>query len=160
MGIPIVGVPKTIDNELSATEVTFGFDTSLRVATDAIDRLHTTAESYGRVMVIEVMGLDAGWIALHSGIAGGADVIPIPEIPFTIETVCKKLGERAATGKRFSLRCQQKWFSDPRQKFLAHISGRQLLRSICVSSWHIQGIRFPVADVTGRSQETYGLGRF
>ena len=75
MGIPVVGVPKTIDNDLSATEVTFGFDTALHVATDAIDRLHTTAESHGRVMVIEVMGRDAGWIALHSGMAGGADVI-------------------------------------------------------------------------------------
>src|SRR6202166_1414116 len=103
LGIPIVGVPKTIDNDLSATEVTFGFDTALHVATDAIDRLHTTAESHGRVMVIEVMGRDAGWIALHSGIAGGADVILIPEIPFTIETVCEKLRERAATGKKFSM---------------------------------------------------------
>jgi phosphofructokinase-like protein len=103
LGIPIVGVPKTIDNDLSATEVTFGFDTALHVATDAIDRLHTTAESHGRVMVIEVMGRDAGWIALHSGIAGGADVILIPEIPFTIDTVCERLRERAATGKKFSL---------------------------------------------------------
>src|SRR5579863_8764934 len=103
LGIPIVGVPKTIDNDLSATEVTFGFDTALHVATDAIDRLHTTAESHGRVMVIEVMGRDAGWIALHSGIAGGADVILIPEIPFSLETVCEKLRERAATGKKFSL---------------------------------------------------------
>ena len=103
LGLPIVGVPKTIDNDLSATEVTFGFDTALHVATDAIDRLHTTAESHGRVMVIEVMGRDAGWIALHSGIAGGADVILLPEIPFTIETVCEKLRERAATGKKFSL---------------------------------------------------------
>jgi phosphofructokinase-like protein len=103
LGIPMVGVPKTIDNDLSATEVTFGFDTALHVATDAIDRLHTTAESHGRVMVIEVMGRDAGWIALHSGIAGGADVILIPEIPFTIETVCDRLRERAATGKKFSM---------------------------------------------------------
>jgi ATP-dependent phosphofructokinase / diphosphate-dependent phosphofructokinase len=103
MGIPVVGVPKTIDNDLSATEVTFGFDTALHVATDAIDRLHTTAESHGRVMVIEVMGRDAGWIALHSGLAGGADVILLPEIPFTVETVCEKLRERAATGKKFSL---------------------------------------------------------
>jgi ATP-dependent phosphofructokinase / diphosphate-dependent phosphofructokinase len=102
-GIPIVGVPKTIDNDLKATEVTFGFDTALHVATDAIDRLHTTAESHGRVMVIEVMGRDAGWIALHSGIAGGADVILIPEIPFTIETICARLRERAATGKKFSI---------------------------------------------------------
>jgi len=103
MGIPVVGVPKTIDNDLSATEVTFGFDTALHVATDAIDRLHTTAESHGRVMVIEVMGRDAGWIALHSGIAGGADVILLPEIPFTIETVCEYLRKRAATGKKFSM---------------------------------------------------------
>jgi phosphofructokinase-like protein len=103
LGIPIVGVPKTIDNDLSATEVTFGFDTALHVATDAIDRLHTTAESHGRVMVIEVMGRDAGWIALHSGIAGGADVILIPEIPFSLDTVCDKLRERAATGKKFSM---------------------------------------------------------
>jgi len=103
LGIPIVGVPKTIDNDLSATEVTFGFDTALHVATDAIDRLHTTAQSHGRVMVIEVMGRDAGWIALHSGIAGGADVILIPEIPFTIETVCEKIREREATGRKFSL---------------------------------------------------------
>lgn len=103
LGIPVVGVPKTIDNDLSATEVTFGFDTALHVATDAIDRLHTTAESHGRVMVIEVMGRNAGWIALHSGIAGGADVILIPEIPFTIETVCERLRERTASGKKFSL---------------------------------------------------------
>jgi 6-phosphofructokinase len=103
LGLPVVGVPKTIDNDLSATEVTFGFDTALHVATDAIDRLHTTGESHGRVMVIEVMGRDAGWIALHSGIAGGADVILIPEIPFTIETVCERLRERAATGKKFSI---------------------------------------------------------
>jgi 6-phosphofructokinase 1 len=103
LGMPIVGVPKTIDNDLSATEVTFGFDTALHVATDAIDRLHTTAESHGRVMVIEVMGRDSGFIALHSGLAGGADVILIPEIPFSIETVCEKLRERAATGKKFSL---------------------------------------------------------
>jgi ATP-dependent phosphofructokinase / diphosphate-dependent phosphofructokinase len=103
LGIPIVGVPKTIDNDLSATEVSFGFDTALHVATDAIDRLHTTAESHGRVMVIEVMGRDAGWIALHSGVAGGADVILLPEIPFTIEAVCEYLRKRAATGKKFSM---------------------------------------------------------
>jgi ATP-dependent phosphofructokinase / diphosphate-dependent phosphofructokinase len=103
LGIPIVGVPKTIDNDLSATEVTFGFDTALHVATEAIDRLHTTAQSHGRVMVIEVMGRDAGWIALHSGLAGGADVILIPEIPFTIETVCEKINDRWAAGKKFSM---------------------------------------------------------
>jgi 6-phosphofructokinase 1 len=103
LGIPIVGVPKTIDNDISATEFTFGFDTALHVATDAIDRLHTTAESHGRVMVVEVMGRDAGWIALHSGMAGGADVILLPEIPFSIDVVCAKLRERAAMGRKFSL---------------------------------------------------------
>jgi 6-phosphofructokinase len=102
-GMHIVGVPKTIDNDLFATEVTFGFDTALHVVTDAIDRLHTTAESHHRVMVIEVMGRDAGWIALHAGLAGGADVILIPEIPFTIESVCECVRERERRGSKFSL---------------------------------------------------------
>jgi 6-phosphofructokinase 1 len=103
LGMNVVGVPKTIDNDLSATEVTFGFDTALRVATDAIDRLHTTAESHHRVMIIEVMGRDAGWIALHAGIAGGAHIILIPEIPFTIECICEKVRERELMGRKFSL---------------------------------------------------------
>lgn len=103
LGVKVVGVPKTIDNDLRATEVTFGFDTALHVATDAIDRLHTTAESHQRVMVIEVMGRDAGWIALHSGLAGGADVILIPEIPFTIETICESIRQRDALGRSFCL---------------------------------------------------------
>jgi 6-phosphofructokinase 1 len=102
-GMKIVGVPKTIDNDLSATEFTFGFDTALQVVTDAVDRLHTTAESHHRVMVIEVMGRDAGWIALHAGIAGGADVILIPEIPFTIEAVCATIRRREINGAKFSL---------------------------------------------------------
>jgi 6-phosphofructokinase 1 len=99
----VVGVPKTIDNDLSATEVTFGFDTALLVATEAIDRLHTTAESHHRVMLIEVMGRDAGWIALHSGIAGGAHIILIPEIPFRFESICDAVHARENRGKRFSL---------------------------------------------------------
>jgi len=103
IGMKVVGVPKTIDNDLSATEVTFGFDTALQVVTDAIDRLHTTAESHHRVMIIEVMGRDAGWIALHSGLAGGSDVILIPEIPFTIENVREKIIERERRGSKFSL---------------------------------------------------------
>src|ERR1700674_5566627 len=103
LGIPIVGVPKTIDNDLSATEVTFGFDTALHVPTDAIDRLHTTAESHGRVMVIEVMGRDAGHIALHAGIAGGADVILLPEIPYTIDKVARKLNTLKAQGRNSAL---------------------------------------------------------
>ena len=102
-GMQIVGVPKTIDNDLSATEVTFGFDTALTTATDAVDKIHTTAESHHRIMVVEVMGRDAGWIALEAGIAGGAHVILIPEIPFTIASVCKFVKQRENYGKRFTI---------------------------------------------------------
>lgn len=102
-GLKIVGVPKTIDNDLSATEITFGFDTALHTATDAIDKIHTTAESHHRIMVVEVMGRDAGWIAIEAGIAGGAHVILIPEIPFTIEKVCEFVRQREAFGKRFTI---------------------------------------------------------
>lgn len=102
-GMKVVGVPKTIDNDLSATEVTFGFDTAIQVATEALDRLHTTAESHHRVMVMEVMGRDAGWIALHAGIAGGAHIILVPEIPFTIEALCEKIRQREMMGRKFSL---------------------------------------------------------
>jgi ATP-dependent phosphofructokinase / diphosphate-dependent phosphofructokinase len=102
-GLHVVGVPKTIDNDLAATDVTFGFDTALHVACEAIDRLHTTAESHNRILIVEVMGRHAGWIALHSGIAGGADVILIPEIPFDIEEVCKLIRQRHARGRYFSI---------------------------------------------------------
>jgi 6-phosphofructokinase 1 len=101
--VPALGVPKTIDNDLAATDVTFGFDTALQVATEAIDRLHTTAESHHRVMVVEVMGRHAGWIALHSGLAGGGDVILIPERPFDIEEVCEMISRRHARGRNFSI---------------------------------------------------------
>jgi phosphofructokinase-like protein len=101
--VAVLGVPKTIDNDLAATDVTFGFDTALQVATEAIDRLHTTAESHHRVMVVEVMGRHAGWIALQSGLAGGADVILIPERPFDIEDVCRLLDRRHARGRAFSI---------------------------------------------------------
>ena len=102
-GIPIVGVPKTIDNDLAATTTTFGFDSAVACATDALDRLHTTAESHNRVMVLEVMGRYAGWIAIYAGLAGGADVILIPEIPFQYESICRAVMEREAKGKRFTL---------------------------------------------------------
>lgn len=102
-GLNVVGIPKTIDNDLSATDLTFGFDTALTTACEAIDKLHTTAESHHRVMVLEVMGRYAGWIALHAGLSGGADVILIPEKPFTIEKVCDKIQERAKRGKKFSI---------------------------------------------------------
>ena len=102
-GFPVVGVPKTIDNDLAATELTFGFMTALDIATEALDRLHTTAESHDRVMLLEVMGRHAGWIALHSGVSGGADVILIPEIPFSVEKVAEKVIERERCNSLFSI---------------------------------------------------------
>jgi 6-phosphofructokinase 1 len=102
-GLKVVGVPKTIDNDLSATDTTFGFMTAVDTATEAIDKLHSTAESHHRVMVLEVMGRYAGWIALESGIAGGADVILIPEIPYDLSKVADKIVERKASGKNFSI---------------------------------------------------------
>jgi ATP-dependent phosphofructokinase / diphosphate-dependent phosphofructokinase len=101
--LPVVGVPKTIDNDLAATDYTFGFDTAVFIATEAIDRLHTTAESHNRVMVVEVMGRHTGWIAVMSGIAGGADVILIPEQPITVEDACEELRRRHDRGKDFSI---------------------------------------------------------
>jgi ATP-dependent phosphofructokinase / diphosphate-dependent phosphofructokinase len=102
-GLPVIGVPKTIDNDISGTEFTFGFDTAVTTATEAIDKLHTTAESHHRVMVLELMGRDAGFIALYAGIAGGADVILIPEIPFHFEAICKKIRLRVQRGSTFSI---------------------------------------------------------
>jgi 6-phosphofructokinase 1 len=102
-GFPVAAVPKTIDNDLAATELTFGFMTALDIATEALDRLHTTAESHDRVMVLEVMGRHAGWIALHSGVSGGADVILIPEIPFSMEQVANKIRERESQGSQFCI---------------------------------------------------------
>jgi 6-phosphofructokinase 1 len=102
-GTPVVGVPKTIDNDIGGTVVSFGFDTALNIATEAIDRLHTTAEAHHRVMVLELMGRDAGFIALHAGIAGGADVILIPEIPYRIEAVVEKIKARSSMGRHFSI---------------------------------------------------------
>src|SRR5215475_10218233 len=102
-GIPVVGVPKTIDNDLLATAFTFGFDSAVDCATDALDRLHTTAASHERVFVLEVMGRHAGWIALHAGVAGGGDVILIPEVSWTLENVCHKILEREQAGKKFTL---------------------------------------------------------
>lgn len=103
MGVKVVGVPKTIDNDLSCTDYTFGFDTAINVATEAIDRLHSTAESHNRVMVVEVMGRHTGWIAVEAGMAGGADVVLIPEIPISVDEVCKLLVHRHDRGKDFSI---------------------------------------------------------
>src|SRR5215208_1224989 len=102
-GAPVIGVPKTIDNDIGGTDITFGFDTALTTATEAIDRLHTTAEAHHRVMVLELMGRDAGFIALHAGVAGGADVILIPEIPFKFESVIAKVRQRVERGYLFSI---------------------------------------------------------
>jgi len=102
-GIKVVGVPKTIDNDLSGTDFTFGFDTAVNIATEAIDRVHTTAEAHNRVIVVEVMGRDSGWIATYSGIAGGADVILIPEVPFDIDEVSELIRQQHARGKYFSI---------------------------------------------------------
>ena len=102
-GIPVIGVPKTIDNDLNGTDVTFGFNTAVTTATEAIDKIHTTAQSHNRVMVVEVMGRYAGWIALYSGIAGGGDIILLPEIPFQTKYICKKIQERRARGKTYTI---------------------------------------------------------
>jgi ATP-dependent phosphofructokinase / diphosphate-dependent phosphofructokinase len=102
-GVPVIGVPKTIDNDLAGTDYTFGFQTAVQIATEAIDRLHTTAESHNRVLVCEVMGRHAGWIAVHAGIAGGADAILVPERPFDLEEVCSHLRRRHERGRTFSI---------------------------------------------------------
>jgi phosphofructokinase-like protein len=102
-GIPVVGVPKTIDNDVAGTDFTFGFQTAVQIATDAIDRLHTTAESHNRVIIVEVMGRHVGWIATYSGLAGGADVILVPERPFDIDEVCNSIKRRHAKGSTFSI---------------------------------------------------------
>lgn len=103
LGVPVVGVPKTIDNDIGGTEISFGFDTALNTAMDALDKLHTTAESHHRVMVLELMGRDAGFITLNAGLAGGADVILIPEIPFRFDSICKKVIERRDSRSKFSI---------------------------------------------------------
>jgi 6-phosphofructokinase 1 len=102
-GVPIVGVPKTIDNDIRGTDITFGFDSAVQIATDGIDRLHSTAQSHHRIMIVEVMGHNAGWIALHSGVAGGGDIILIPEIPYNIDVIAEKVKERNKKGRRFSI---------------------------------------------------------
>ena len=132
-GIPVVGVPKTIDNDLAATDFTFGFQTAVQIATDAIDRLHTTAESHNRVLVVEVMGRHAGWLAVYSGIAGGADVILIPERPFDIDEVCEHLKRRHARGTTFSIVVVAEG-ATPEGRRPAHRSTRRRTRSATCAS--------------------------
>ena len=102
-GVPVIGVPKTIDNDIAGTDQTFGFDTALNIATEALDRLHTTAEAHSRVLVVELMGRQAGWIALGAGMAGGADIVLLPEFPMSLAEICKIIKQRQATGKNFSI---------------------------------------------------------
>ena len=102
-GVPVVGIPKTIDNDLRGTEITFGFDTAVAIAVEAVDRVHTTAQSHHRIMIVEVMGRRAGWIALYAGVAGGGDIILIPEIPYSLEAIAAKVAKRKKRGKRFSI---------------------------------------------------------
>jgi len=118
IGVKVIGVPKTIDNDLSGTDFTFGFDTAVNIATEAIDRVHTTAEAHNRVIVVEVMGRSAGWIATYSGIAGGADVILIPEVPFDIDQVADLIKQRHARGRYFSIvvAAEGAQFSDGNEK--------------------------------------------
>ncbi len=104
-GVNCIGVPKTIDNDLEGTDVTFGFATARSIATEALDRIHTTAASHHRVMIVEVMGRNAGWLALHSGVASGADIILLPELPYDIDAICAKVQQRSRHGKRFSIIC-------------------------------------------------------
>jgi phosphofructokinase-like protein len=127
-GLNVVGVPKTIDNDLSATEITFGFDTALHTATDAIDKIHTTAESHHRIMVVEVMGRAAGWIALEAGIAGGAHVILIPEIAYSIEEVCRFVEQRSAGGKRFTIIVVAEGANAPVDLEVAYVKERRAAR--------------------------------
>ncbi|MCJ7671382.1 MAG: 6-phosphofructokinase [Acidimicrobiia bacterium] len=121
-GVRCIGVPKTIDNDLSATDVTFGFYTAVQIASDALDRLHTTAESHDRVLVVEVMGRHAGWIALHAGLAGGADVILVPEVPFDIDEVCDRLRHRHSHGSASSIVVAAEG-AQPREGSMATLDG-------------------------------------
>ena len=132
LGVKIVGVPKTIDNDLSATEVTFGYNTAVTTATEAIDKLHSTAESHHRIMILEVMGRDAGWIALAAGISGGADVILIPEIPFDIEVVAKTVAKRSKKGSKFSIVvCAEGAFpKEGAQLYQEHKIGEKTIRTL------------------------------
>ncbi len=137
MGVPVVGVPKTIDNDIAATAFTFGFDSAVACAANALDRLHTTAASHERVMVLEVMGRHTGWIAVHAGLAGGGDVILIPEIPWEIENVCEKITQRKAMGRPFTLIvvAEGAQLPDGGQMTLAPVSEHQQIRLGGIGQW-------------------------
>lgn len=145
-GMPVIGVPKTIDNDLEATQMTFGFDTAVSTATEAIDKLHSTAKSHDRVMVVEVMGRDSGWIALSSGISGGADIVLIPEIPFNVENICRKIAENELHGKHYAIivvaegACAQEAGTIHKDRDKCEI-GRQEVRFGGIGEWVAEKIR-------------------
>ena len=148
-GLKIVGVPKTIDNDLSATDMTFGFDTAVSVVCEALDRLHTTASSHHRVIVIEVMGRYAGWIALTGGVAGGADVILLPEVPFTWQAVFRKVNDRATQGKRFSLVCVAEGAKLP--------DGGEVIKALDIKRTDAKQLGGIAAEVARRIEDGTGL---
>ena len=137
----MVGVPKTIDNDLCGTDFTFGFDTAVNIATEAIDRVHTTAEAHNRVIVVEVMGRDSGWIATYSGIAGGADVILVPEVPFDIDQVAELIRQRHSRGRYFSIvvAAEGAKFADGNEKHAVAASGARRLRASTVGRNRFDG---------------------
>ena len=155
-GLPIVGVPKTIDRDVSGTVMTFGYDTAIQTATDAIDKLHATAESHQRVMVVEVMGRNCGWIALHSGLAGGADVILIPEIPYDIEKVFRKIREREGQGRHFSIVVVSEGArpkdGDVTVKAAAQVGGAERLGGVA------ERVAQQIAEETGKETRSLSLG--
>jgi len=144
-GCPIIGVPKTIDNDLGGTDVTFGFDTAVNTATGAVDKLHTTAESHHRVMVVEVMGRDAGWIGLYAGLGGGADAILIPEIPYDLDVVCAKIARRREGGRYFSIVVVSEGARP--------VDGDQVFRQDADSKARLGGISHQIADQIARRLE-------
>jgi 6-phosphofructokinase 1 len=151
-GMPIVGVPKTIDNDLSCTQATFGFDTAVTVATEAIDRLHTTAESHERIMVVEVMGRYAGWIAMHAGVAGNAHVILLPEIPYDIDRVVERIKRRYAAGRRYCIVVVAEG-ARPKDGGISTI-GEELGREV-----RLGGIAEKIGAYLGRGDRLRGRGR-
>ncbi len=155
-GIPLVGVPKTIDNDINGTVVTFGFDTAVNTAREALDRLHTTAESHRRVIVVEVMGRYAGWIALHSGIAGGADVILIPEIPYDTAKVADAVMRREISGKRFSIVVVAEG-AFPKGGTLTHIEPKQPGREQRLGGVG-ERVASTVSELTGKETRLVVLG--
>ncbi|RMH18497.1 MAG: ATP-dependent 6-phosphofructokinase [Acidobacteria bacterium] len=156
LGMKVVGVPKTIDNDLEGTVVTFGFDTAVTVATEAIDRLHSTAEAHRRVFCVEVMGRYAGWIALHAGIAGGADVILIPEIPFDLASVCAKIRAREDAGRHFSIVVVAEG-ATPRGGELVTRAEREAGREVRLGGIG-ERVASAIAEATGKETRTVVLG--